>query len=289
MFLLEKSIMDMAVSGLSEGCVYGVVFHQECMHYLHFFESGIFSGFFESRGLDILKQMLECNGNNDIIWEKVFSVDDIKSAEGDYFNLLTDKCRNLPEPENIFECLGVVVYIEKKKSYRDKHSLNYFSASKCFDVAAFQAAFGTRRTKGYTCQQLYLLSETADSSDSVYFRGDGDEEDVIPPALAKTVGHNFNEETGLWEYLSLSMHEPSQDGSLLLQQAIQLRHTFSDASVGRDIDYYLHTAPDDGYHELPPPNVPDMCKCGAGYVFPNGETIAVSHIATCHGLLKLEV
>ncbi|KAK3601215.1 hypothetical protein CHS0354_004416 [Potamilus streckersoni] len=49
MFLLEKSMMDMVVSELSEGCVYGVVFRQGRMHYLHFFESGIFSGFFESR------------------------------------------------------------------------------------------------------------------------------------------------------------------------------------------------------------------------------------------------
>ncbi|KAL3861717.1 hypothetical protein ACJMK2_007741 [Sinanodonta woodiana] len=49
MFLLEKSIMDMAISGLSEGCVYGVVFRQGRLSYMRFFESGIFSGFFKSK------------------------------------------------------------------------------------------------------------------------------------------------------------------------------------------------------------------------------------------------
>ncbi|KAL3874431.1 hypothetical protein ACJMK2_037443, partial [Sinanodonta woodiana] len=142
-----------------------------------------------------------------------------------------------------------------------------------------------------------LLVITADSSDSVYSSGDEDEEDVIPPASAATAaedikGHRFNEETGLWEYPSLSRHIPSQDGSLLLQQAIQLRHTFCDANFGRDIYGYLKAAPDGGYYELQPPNVPDMCNCGAGYAFPNGETIAVSHISTVytrHGPVKHKI
>ncbi|KAL3841756.1 hypothetical protein ACJMK2_019858, partial [Sinanodonta woodiana] len=105
-------------------------------------------------------------------------------------------------------------------------------------------------------------------------------------------GHRFNEETGLWEYPSLSQHIPSQDGSLLLQQAIQLRHTFCDANFGRDIYGYIKAAPDGGYYELQPPNVPDMCNCGAGYAFPNGETIAVSHISTVytrHGPAKHKI
>ncbi|KAL3885944.1 hypothetical protein ACJMK2_025975 [Sinanodonta woodiana] len=657
MFLLEKSIMDMAISGLSEGCVYGVVFRQGRLIYMRFFESGIFSGFFKSKGLDIMKQMLACD-INDLFWENSFSSDDIKAAEEDYFKLLSKKRKKLPEPEsqklpstgrryseilsenknsirkslehllhhiqtNIFqenniECLGVMVSVEKKKSYKDKQSANYFSASKYFDGTAFQAAFESHRTEGCMCQQvtftdvfvplehpvswdqqlqyismfpnwhkwqhktirkennkpaslrnqvLYnyregnmdnvysvcskykniaidqaqsastfeclpesstygdivppaskrkrrkptrhhqfssdniaeerscydkfkyamienghviwrrsaanvniftmnevsmttglvqedcyvhltktdidnttelfcscgiipqdnldevdlsdvkcchmrffnefiidhipsllnnssrsenkviekleatkdqinepicrmptasdktlkfsvycdddktctfvhitdnslscqsgfchamyssskrkvqhldkteticphlnqlkvhadkwmdLLVITADSSDSVYLSGDEDEEDVIPPALAATAaedikGHRFNEETGLWEYPSLSRHIPSQDGSLLLQQAIQLRHTFYDANFGRDIYGYLKAAPDGGYYELQPPNNPDMCNCGAGYAFPNGETIAVSHISTVythHGPVKHKI
>ena len=46
--------MDMAISGLSEGCLYGVVFRQGRLNYLRFFESGIFSGFFKSKGNHII-------------------------------------------------------------------------------------------------------------------------------------------------------------------------------------------------------------------------------------------
>ena len=53
MFVLESDLFDLATSGLSEGCFYSVAFRYswgERDVYVRFFESGIFSGFFESKG-----------------------------------------------------------------------------------------------------------------------------------------------------------------------------------------------------------------------------------------------
>ncbi|KAL3877238.1 hypothetical protein ACJMK2_034973, partial [Sinanodonta woodiana] len=72
-------------------------------------------------------------------------------------------------------------------------------------------------------------------------------------------GNQFNEETGLWEYPSLSWHIPSQDGLLLLQEAIQLRHTFCDANFGCNIYGYLHTEDTMSCLYL---TIPDTYKCG---------------------------
>ena len=57
LFLLESSLFDMVTSGLSEGCFYAVVFRQGCQKYVRFLESGIFQGFFESKG----KLMRNCH------------------------------------------------------------------------------------------------------------------------------------------------------------------------------------------------------------------------------------
>ena len=52
MFVLESGLFDMATSGLSEGCFYSVAFRKAGQPdvYVRFFESGIFSGFFGSKG-----------------------------------------------------------------------------------------------------------------------------------------------------------------------------------------------------------------------------------------------
>jgi hypothetical protein len=45
-----------------------------------------------------MKQTLECGINEDLFWENIFSSDDIKAAEEEYFNLLSKKRKKLPEP-----------------------------------------------------------------------------------------------------------------------------------------------------------------------------------------------
>ena len=50
MFLLENALFDMATCGLSEGCLYGIMFRHQRKNYFRFFESGIYDGFFESKG-----------------------------------------------------------------------------------------------------------------------------------------------------------------------------------------------------------------------------------------------
>lgn len=67
--------------------------------------------------------------------------------------------------------------------------------------------------------------------------------------------------SGLWEYPSLSLHKPSDDGSESLQNSMQLRETFNDRTFGRDEVGFLNTAAE-GYHELFPEETPDNCKCG---------------------------
>ena len=50
MFQLENTTFDMVSSGISEGCLYGTVFSDGRYKYMRFFESGMYKGFFESKG-----------------------------------------------------------------------------------------------------------------------------------------------------------------------------------------------------------------------------------------------
>ena len=45
MFLWENTVFDMATSGVTEGCLYAVVFQGGTYNYVRFSESGIFKGF----------------------------------------------------------------------------------------------------------------------------------------------------------------------------------------------------------------------------------------------------
>lgn len=84
------------------------------------------------------------------------------------------------------------------------------------------------------------------------------------PDIKRGQTNNFNQATGLWDFPSLSEHQPKNEDDPLLQLAIKKRLSIFDGTegVGRDSSGYLTS---DNCLLLCPPVLQDGCLCGAGY------------------------
>ncbi|XP_041347204.1 uncharacterized protein LOC121367125 isoform X1 [Gigantopelta aegis] len=78
--------------------------------------------------------------------------------------------------------------------------------------------------------------------------------------------HFFDEESGLWQFESLSNHQPLEEGDPVLQAAMRHRLSLLDGLNGAQRDFEGNLWRDrSGPFSLYPPAIYGPCLCGAGY------------------------